>query len=382
MSGTHCLVCIKLLGCFHMNIHSITGKKYSVPLKQPFSYFNTTLTHLPYLLISIISDNGIIGIGEGALAWDINGETQEGALACLRILQPLCVDKKIETVEDAIGIMDTISLVLHGNTGLKCGIESALLDSVGQFKKTPICALLGGEQNVSIMLQKTFSYEEVSADIQSYTQSAYDAGVRIFKFKVGNNTRAEHAAIKIVRRSYPDATITIDANQAWKTTSDALAFLSPISNQNIEWIEQPLHAHDYEGLAALRMQCGIPIMADESCHALLDIRLLHAMKAADIMNMKLGKCGGLFELKKMISFCNQNGIRYALGDMIHSSFGTAYNLHASMLGVFITHDLTLPDRIEHDCGEGLHFDKWRVYIPQKPGLGVTYSHSSPCPYIS
>lgn len=365
-----------------MNIRSIVGQKYSIPLNKPFSYFNTTLTHLPYLCITIISDNGLIGIGEAALAWDINGETQEGALACLRILQSLCIDKKIETVEDAIGIMDSIQLMLHGNTGLKCGIESALLDSVGQFQKAPIYALLGGEHKESITFQKTFSYEEVSADIQSYANSAYKSGVRIFKFKVGNNAQAEYDAIKIVRQCYPDVTITVDANQAWRTVSDACAFLSPISDLNIGWIEQPLHAHDYEGLAALRAQCGIPIMADESCHTLSDIQLIHAMKAADSVNMKLGKCGGLFELKKMISFCNRNGIRYALGDMIHSSIGTAYNLHASTLGVFITHDLTLPNRIGHDCGEGLRFDGWQAYIPQSPGLGVTYSHSSSCSYVA
>lgn len=365
-----------------MNIRSVIGQKYSIPLKQPFSYFNTTLTRLPYVLVVVSSDNGFIGIGEGALAWDINGETQEGALACLRVLQPLCIDKKIETVEDAIGIMDSVNLMLHGNAGLKCGIESALLDIVGQFHKIPIGVLLEGEQKESVMLQKTFSYEEVLADIQPCANSAYEAGVRTFKFKVGNNAHAEHTAIKILRRRYPDATITIDANQAWQSVSDALAFLSPINNQDIGWIEQPLHAHDYEGLAALRMQCDIPVMADESCHTLSDIRLLHAMKAADIMNMKLGKCGGLFELQKMIFFCNQNGIRYALGDMIHSSFGTAYNLHAATLGTFITHDLTLPDRIGHDCGEGLRFDTWRAYIPHNPGLGVTYSHSSSCSYAA
>lgn len=365
-----------------MNIRSVIGQKYNIPLKQPFSYFNTTLTHLPYLRITMTSDSGLIGAGEGALAWDINGETQEGALACFHILHSLCSDKKIETVEDAMSIMDSIQLMLAGNTGLKCGIESALLDIVGQFQKKPIYALLGGERKESIMLQKTFSYEEISANIQSSADCAYKAGVRMFKFKVGNNTNAEYVAITIVRQCYPDATITIDANQAWRTVSDARAFLSPISDQNIGWIEQPLHAHDYEGLAALRTQCGIPVMADESCHILSDIQLLHAMKAADIINMKLGKCGGLFELKKMISFCNQNGIRYALGDMIHSSIGTAYNLHAATLGTFITHDLTLPDRIGHDCGEGLRFEGWQAYIPQTPGLGVTYSHSSSCPYVA
>ena len=363
-----------------MKIISITGKKYTIPLARPFSYFNTTLESLPYLLITITTDSGFIGLGEASLAWDINGETQEGALACLNILQPILIGKKNETVEDAVEIMSSINGILYGNTGLKCGIESALLDCVGYYQKTPIWTLVGGAPKKSVMLQKTFSYEEVSVDIQSYANSAYENGVRIFKFKVGNNARAEHAAIKILRQRYSDATITIDANQAWQTVSDARAFLSPINDQDIGWIEQPFHAYDHESLAALRRECHIPLMADESCHTLSDIRLLHAMNAVDIINMKLGKCGGLFEFKKMIAFCNQHGIRYALGDMIHSSFGTAYNLHATTLGNFMTYDLTLPDRIEHDCGKGLAFDGWRAFIPQNPGLGVTYSHSSSCPY--
>ena len=363
-----------------MKIASWRGQKYTIPLARPFSYFNTTLESLPYLLITITTDSGFIGLGDAPLAWDINGETQEGALACLHILQPILIGKKIETIEDAVEIMSSINGILYGNTGLKCGIESALLDCVGYYQKTPIWTLVGGIPKKSVMLQKTFSYEEISADIQSCANSAYENGVRIFKFKVGNNAHAEYTAIKILRQRYSDATITIDANQAWKTVSDARVFLSSINDQDIGWIEQPLHAHNYEGLAALRRECRIPIMADESCHTLSNIYLLHAMSAVDIINMKLGKCGGLFELKKMIAFCNQNGIRYALGDMIHSSLGTAYNLHAATLDNFMTYDLTLPDRIGHDCGEGLAFDGWRAFIPQNSGLGVTYSHSSSCPY--
>ncbi len=353
-----------------MNIKKITGYKTTIPLQKSFTYFTASLTHLPYVCVVIEADNGLIGIGEAALAWDVTGETQRGALACIDLLRPIIVDSPIETLEHVQNSIDQIKLALYGNTALKTGIESALLDILGQHRHLPIHTILGGQEKEYVTFQRTYSFEEIALGAADLARDAYAKGVRTFKYKVGRDWKRESDVIHEIRSAYPDITITIDANQAWGTVEIARNFLKKVEDANIAWVEQPLQAADYEGLALLRRQCDIPVMADESCHTLRDLKILESFDAIDFVNIKLAKCGGLFELIKMIEFCETHGIRYALGDMLHSSTGTAYNLHAATLGNFVTYDLTLPDRIRDDYGEGLTFEDFNATIPQSPGLGV------------
>ncbi|MEK7649330.1 MAG: enolase C-terminal domain-like protein [Patescibacteria group bacterium] len=364
-----------------MTITSVAGRKYTIPLTQPFSYFTASLTHLPYLLVSIETSEGMRGYGEAALAWDVNGETQEGALACLSLVRPLLANHALLSVDDVQKIMDAVNLSLYGNTGLKCGIESALFDCLGQSFKTPIHKLVGGSSLASIILQKTFSFDELTSDISATMKEAYSSGVRIFKFKVGRDAATEKTALLTARALYSDSILVLDANQAWNNPSDACIFLDSLTDARIAWVEQPVLAHDYEGLAFVRSHCNVKVMADESCHNSTDLKTLHTLQAIDYANLKLAKCGGLLELKKMIAFCEGAHIGYVLGDMIHSSLGTAYNLHAATLGAFAAYDLTLPSRIQGDCATELAFNGWHVAIPQSAGLGVTLT-AQPCPSLA
>lgn len=368
--GSQYFSTVRRLNSKNMIIKKITGHLCSIPLQKTFTYFTASLTHLPYVLIEIEVDSGLIGIGEAALAWDVTGETQGGALECVDLIRPLLVGSSIDTLTCVRAITDNIRLTLYGNTALKTGIESALLDLLGRRLHLPIYKILGGKEKKHITLQCTFSFEEIESNVFLLARDAYIKGVRIFKFKVGRDCLKESKAIRDIRNTYPDVTITLDANQAWNSASHAQNFLKSVKDVGIAWVEQPLRASDYEGLAFLRHRCGIPVMADESCHTLHDLKILHLFRAIDCVNLKLAKCGGLFEFMRMIEFCEENGIRYALGDMIHSSVGTAYNLHAATLGNFLTYDLTRPDRILKDCGEGLVFKDFTVYIPDTPGLGV------------
>jgi L-alanine-DL-glutamate epimerase-like enolase superfamily enzyme len=359
-----------------MTIKKITGHVLSIPLKRPFTYFTASLAHLPYVLVVIETDSGIVGIGEAALAWDVTGETQAGALACLDLLRPVLVGSGIDSLACVRAIVERIELFLYGATALKTGIESALFDILGKHLNLPIYRLLGGHEKARITLQRTFSFEELLLDTLAFARDAYAGGVRVFKYKVGRDSQKECEAMYRVRDTYPDITITLDANQAWKTVESACAFLNEVEGARIAWIEQPLRATDYDGLALLRKKTRIPVMADESCHTLHDVTMLYRCNAIDFVNIKLAKCGGLFELTRMIEFCDVHDIGYALGDMIHSSVGTAYNLHAATLGNFITYDLTLPERIARDVGTGVVFEGYSAYIPSAPGLGVYLSDFS------
>lgn len=354
-----------------MLIKNLTAEKYTLKLREPFSYHTLTLDSLAYVLIKATSSTGLVGIGEAALAWDVTGETQEGALSVSKLIAPLVVGAKINSVDDVQKTMNAIGACLAGNTGLKTAVESALFDVLGQAKKKPVFVLLGGKKKPFIILQKTFSFEELRDDIEPVMRAALRQGVRVFKCKVGGDRRVEVSVLRKIHKMFPKVTLVLDANQAWDSPASALGFLRELGRVRIGWLEQPLATRDFDGLAAIRRRTLTPIMADESCHTSWHLKLLYEKRAIDLVNIKLSKCGGLLEAQRMIKYCQKHKIGYMLGDMLHSDVGTAYNLHAACLGDFISYDLTLPERLRLPRGKGLHWDGYKVAVPTTPGLGVT-----------
>lgn len=354
-----------------MLIKDLNAEKYTLKLREPFSYHTLTLNRLLYVLVRTTTDTGLVGIGEAALAWDVTGETQAGALAAIKLIGPLIIGSHLRRVDDVSKMMGCVNSYLAGNTGLKAAVESALFDVLGQAEGKPIFELLGGKKKPFVLLQKTFSFEEMRNDLENVIRKAQKQGVKIFKFKVGGDISAEVGILRTINTLFPDIDMVLDANQTWNSPASVLDFLQALSPVKIKWLEQPLHAQDYDGLAMLRHQTNVPIMADESCHTLWHLKILYEKQAIDLVNIKLSKCGGLLEAKRMITYCEKHDLKYMLGDMIQSDVGTAYNLHAACLGNFISYDLTLSSRLRSAKVSALSWGKYTVEVPIKPGLGVT-----------
>ena len=129
-----------------MNIASCKIEKNNIKLARKFSYSLATLDYLPYMLVTIQTDNDILGYGEAATGWDTTGEMQEGSKEVFDLVKPLLIGKKVDSVEDVEVILKEISKFIYGNTALKSGIEFALLDALGKFENKPIYKLIGGKK--------------------------------------------------------------------------------------------------------------------------------------------------------------------------------------------------------------------------------------------
>src|SRR3989338_6067443 len=116
----------------YMIIKTLTAEKYTLKLRKPFSYHTLTLKHLPYALVRVTTDIGIVGIGEAALAWDVTGETQAGALAATKLIELIITCSRLLELEDVKTLMMDVEAYFAGNTGLKAAVESALFDVLGQ----------------------------------------------------------------------------------------------------------------------------------------------------------------------------------------------------------------------------------------------------------
>jgi L-alanine-DL-glutamate epimerase-like enolase superfamily enzyme len=355
-----------------MRIKNASIVKNNIELTKPFSYFLATLKYLPYAMIKIDTDNGIMGYGEASFGWDTTGEMQDGGMEIFNsIIKPILKNKKIGSMVDVKNVLVEVNKYIYGNTALKAGLEFALLDALGKFKNKPVYALFSGIKKDYIVPQKVFSFEENNFEkLKREIDGLKKQGVLHFKFKAGGNIDYLVEIFNKFSKIDSEYSFIIDVNQGWENSEKAVGMIKKLEKFNIAWIEQPIYHADFEGMAEIRRQTKIPIMADESCHDILDLENLYLRKSIDMINIKLTKCGGIIEAKKMIDFCDKHGLKYMLGDMLQSSLGTAANLHTATLGNFISYDLTLPERIKGDKFRGIVFDGFKAYIPNKPGLGV------------
>ena len=134
----------------------------------------------------------------------------------------------------------------------------------------------------------------------------------------------------------------------------------------VEYVEQPVPAHDIDGLRFIRERSALPIIADESCVVSTDIPRL--IGAVDGINIKLSKCGGLREALKMIATARSHGLLVMAGCMIETSLGITAAAHFAPLLDYADFDGAA--LLADDPYVGATIEGGRIRIPTEPGLGV------------
>ena len=123
--------------------------------------------------------------------------------------------------------------------------------------------------------------------------------------------------------------LRIDANQGW-TRAEAVWALARMEECDVEFVEQPVRADDVEGLAWVRRRSPIPVMADEAVHTAHDAGRVIAAGAADYVNIKLMKAGGLGEALRIASLCEVAGVPCMIGGMVESNLSASAAVHFAL----------------------------------------------------
>jgi len=171
--------------------------------------------------------------------------------------------------------------------------------------------------------------------------------------------------ITVVRELAPDKVLRVDANAGW-TPKSTLAIIPFLREMGVEFVEQPLPPHDFEGLRFIRERSPLPIIADESCLVAADIPRLAG--CVDGINIKLAKCGGLREALRMIATARAHDMLVMAGCMIESSLGiTAAAQFAPLLDCA---DFDGAALVSNDPYTGATIDGGVITLPEGAGLGV------------
>lgn len=248
----------------------------------------------------------------------------------------------------------------------------ALWDLYGQLYGIPVYKLLGGSKD-SIVTDITISVnspEEMARDAITAINRGYDT----LKVKVGVNPQLDVERLTAIRNAIGSrAKLRIDANQAWKP-QEAVRILNKMQEQglDIELVEQPVIAHDIEGLKYVTERSYIPVLADESVFSPLDAMKIIQTGAADLINIKLMKCGGITPALKIADAASIMGVECMLGCMLEAKVSVNAAVHVACARSIITKiDLDGPVLCSEDpIIGGSVFNEKDITVSKEPGLGI------------
>lgn len=159
--------------------------------------------------------------------------------------------------------------------------------------------------------------------------NAIKRGYDTLKVKVGVDPTLDVARLKAIRDAVGSAPrIRIDANQAW-APKEAVRLLNEMQESGlaIELVEQPVKAHDLEGLTYVTERSYVPVLADESVFSAEDALKIVEMRAADLINIKLMKCGGLTSALKIAALAEISGMECMIGCMLEAKVSVNAAVH-------------------------------------------------------
>ena len=308
--------------------------------------------------VRITSDDGVEGWGEAAPN-RFYGETADTALGALARLTPIVEQCDAWAIEDVEAEMNR---AIRFNGSVKSAISAALHDLAGKRLGVPVYKLWG--LNPANAPLSSFTIAIAANDDELRRRIEQASSYPILKIKLGTD-HDEHI-IRTVREAAPTKVLRVDANAAW-TAKQALRMIDVLVECGVEYVEQPLPAHDLEGLRFVRERSSLPIIADESCVVASDVAKLAGI--VDGINIKLAKCGGLREALRMIATARAHGMIVMCGCMIESSLGITAAAHFAPL---LDHaDFDGAALLADDPYEGATIERGQIRIPDAAGLGVS-----------
>ena len=312
-----------------MLIKEVIVRQLKMKMKFDFTTSFGTIKDKDFLLVEVKDENGISGWGEsGAFhaPW-YNEETMKTNLHMLEdFLIPALLNKNIEHPDE----VSTIFSDFRRNYMAKAAIETAVWDLYAREKGISLATALGGnrtkiEVGVSIGIQDTVD------DLLRIIDGHVNEGYKRMKVKIKPGWDVD--VIREIRKQFPDVPLMADANSAY--TLNDIDLLKKLDEFNLMMIEQPLAADDIIDHAKLQKEIRTPVCLDESIHSYEDARKAIELGSCKIINLKIGRVGGLTESKRIHDLCLEHDIAVWCGGMLEAGVGRAHNVALTTLSNFI-----------------------------------------------
>lgn len=356
-----------------MQIKEVNVRKMKMMMKKPFTTSFGTFQEKDFLLLEVKDELGNSGWGESVAfhsPW-YSEETLETNLHMIRdFLVPIILDT-------GLGHPDEVSerfAHLRKNNMAKSTVEGAVWDLYAKRNKMPLAAALGGERDkieVGISIGINENMDELVETVRGFIEEGYK------RIKVKIKPGFDVDVMRELRRQFPDMPMMADANSAYRL--DDVELLKELDEFGLTMIEQPLASDDIIDHAKLQAELKTPICLDESIHSLEDTRKAIELGSTKIINIKIGRVGGLTEAKKIHDYCMKQGIPVWCGGMLESGIGRAHNVALTTLPNFVLPgDTAGSSRYweEDIISPGVTVEDGFITVPKAYGIGYEVNRTA------
>jgi len=349
-----------------MRIEAAELRILELPLKFRFETSFGVQTKRTLLLLRLFGE-GLEGLGEGVMERLplYREETVESArYLLLEVFLPRVLGKDLPNPE---ALREALA-PFRGNPMAKAVLEMAFYDLYAKALGRPLWQVLGGvrrevEVGVSLGIQPTV------ADTLKAVERHLSEGYRRIKLKIKPGW--DYEVLKAVRQAFPEATLTADANSAYRLSD--FPRLKRLDELFLDYIEQPLGYDDLLDHARLQREIATPICLDESLTSAEKARKAMELMAGRVFNIKPARLGGHGESLKVHALAQSAGIPLWMGGMLEAGVGRAHNLHLATLPAFTKPgDVSSASRYweEDIVEEALEAEEGLMPVPEGPGIGV------------
>ena len=350
-----------------MKITSIEIYRLSIPM-EPFVIATGTMDYAQNTYIQVLTDSGLVGVGECSAFPMIVGETQNTCIAVAQDFAKIWKGKDPLALEERLA---ELNLYIAGNATIKSAFDMALYDLAAKHAGLPLYKFLKGERR-EIMTDITLGIDTPEA-MAAKALVLKDGGAFALKVKLGKAPQDDIARIKAIRKAVGfDIPIRIDANQGW-SFEGALEALKGLEPYKIQFCEQPMRSYNDGFLTELRMQTVIPIMADESVYDQHDAERLCKADACDYINIKFSKSSGIHEALAIQAVAQEYQIPCMIGGMLESRLALAAKVHFAYAAPnvkFFDLDTCMVGHLEDPVLGGVAYKGYHVTVSDEPGIGA------------
>ncbi len=354
-----------------MKITDIRFGMLRVPLKTPFKTALRTVNAIEDIIVIIETDSGHVGYGEAPATAVITGDTHGSIVEAIKnFIKPRLIGEDIAN-------LNRLTLLVQGalekNFSAKAAVEIALYDLFGQLYQAPLYKMLGGGDPV-ITTDLTISVDYIDKMVAD-SLAAVDRGFESLKIKVGKDIGVDIERVKAIHAAVEGrALLRLDANQGW-TAKQAVFALQNLEDAGVhlDLVEQPVKAQDLEGMKYITDRVHTPVMADESVFGPKEVIDLIKMRAADIINIKLMKTGGISNAIRIADIASLYGVECMIGCMLETSISVSAAVHVAVAkaNVITRVDLDGPSLCQFNPVDGgVTFNESEISISEAPGLGI------------
>ncbi|KIL76618.1 o-succinylbenzoate synthase [Bacillus badius] len=354
-----------------LTIKEVVLHHVNVELIAPFTTSFGTMENKDVCLVEVIDESGISGWGETVTSNEpyYNEETTFTTVYMLKeFLIPRLIHQQINHPAE---VHDMLQFVRRNNIA-KAALETAIWDAFAKKNNQSIAELLGGTKK-EIEVGKSIGIQQSPAVLVEKVRQYAAEGFRKIKVKIKPGADIDY--IDAVRAEFPDIALMADANSAY-TLADA-DHLKKLDQYKLLMIEQPLAHDDIIDHATLQKTLETPVCLDESIHSLEDARKAIELGSCQIINIKIGRVGGLYESKRIHDLCAEHNIPVWCGGMLETGVGRAHNIQLTAL-----HNFTIPG----DTAPSSHYwsedivtpeitmNNGVIYVPSEIGIGYEVDH--------